>query len=91
VAFLQKDGELAPTQKGASLSQAEWGALVEAFPAINQALDDHDDEFTVQLSTSKRATISTLRCVAFVVFSGVGACAMASTSIRQGQPPQARG
>lgn len=57
------EGALAPTQKGASLSQAEWGVLHKAIPDISQALDDHNDSFLAQLSTSKRATVAVLRCV----------------------------
>jgi hypothetical protein len=58
-----REGALGPTKKGLSLSQSDWGALLDTLPSVSQALADSNEDFVAELPNNRRVTVSVFRCV----------------------------
>ncbi|KAG2493394.1 hypothetical protein HYH03_008522 [Edaphochlamys debaryana] len=56
--FYEKNGQLLPGQKGIALSPADWATVAASVPAVSEALGRRDMGFSVQLSGSRRVSLS---------------------------------
>lgn len=55
--FYEKDGQLAPGQKGLSMTPSQWQTLTAGMQSVSEALDRGDERFLLDLGNSRRASV----------------------------------
>lgn len=58
---MQKDGEQKPGSKGLALSREQWHKLLEALPSISKAIETEEVDFSVDLGSKRRASVSNFK------------------------------